>query len=68
MTIRIRTRAGRGRGTLVRDGNAGANRIRFSGRIGKHALAPGRYRLVARAVDAEGRRSAPTRTRFRVVR
>ncbi len=68
VTLSIRTRSGRGRGALVRDGKAGANRVRFSGRIRKQALAPGRYRLVARAVDPEGRRSAPKRTRFRVVR
>ena len=68
VTLRIRTRSGRARGTLVRQGSAGANRIRFSGRIGKKALAPGRYRLVARAVDPQGRRSAPKRASFRVVR
>ncbi|NLT06830.1 MAG: hypothetical protein GXY03_11055, partial [Solirubrobacterales bacterium] len=55
-------------GRLVRrDLAAGAQRVRFSGRIGRRALRPGRYRLTAVAVDSAGRRSAPRRAAFRVL-
>ena len=47
---------------------AGANKKKFSGRIGKKALKPGRYRLTLVATDAAGNRSAPKRLTFRVVR
>jgi hypothetical protein len=40
---------------------ADANRVRFSGRIGRRALRPGRVRIVARARDAAGHTSAPCR-------
>ena len=53
-------------GTLTRTGTTGANRIRFSGRIGERALRPGSYRAVITATDAAGNRSTPKRTRFRV--
>jgi Tol biopolymer transport system component len=57
------------RGTLTRAGlPAGANRVRFSGRVGRRALPLGPYRAVLRAVDAAGNRSAATRLRFRIVR
>ena len=55
-------------GTLRRSGVAGANRVRFSGRIGRRALARGRYRLVVRATDAAGNRSATQSRTFRIVR
>ena len=55
-------------GTLRRAGLEGANRIRFSGRIGRRALRPGRYRIVATAVDAAGNRSAPKVARLRILR
>lgn len=47
---------------------AGAGSHRFSGRIGGHALPPGRYRTTLVATDAAGNRSKPRRLRFRVVR
>ena len=53
-------------GTLRRTGAKGSNRIRFSGRIGRRALRPGRYRAVLSATDAAGNRSTLRRTRFRV--
>ena len=53
-------------GTLRRSGAKGLNRIRFTGRIGKHALRPGSYRAVISATDAASNRSAPHRARFRV--
>jgi hypothetical protein len=52
--------------TLKRSGAKGANRIRFSGRLGRRALRRGRYRAVIRAVDGAGNRSAPRTARFRV--
>ena len=55
-------------GTLRRSGVAGANRIRFSGRIGRRALRAGRYRAVIRATDAAGNRSAARTIRLRVAR
>ena len=53
-------------GTLRRNGAKGLNRIRFTGRIGKHALRPGGYRAVISATDAASNRSAPRRAVFRV--
>jgi hypothetical protein len=47
---------------------AGANSHRFSGRIGKRVLKPGRYRAVLVAIDAAGNRSVAKRLTFRVVR
>ena|SRR5215212_5231376 len=55
-------------GTLSRNGSAGANRTRFTGRIGRRALRPGRYRAVITATDTAGNRSARAFARFRVVR
>jgi hypothetical protein len=52
--------------TLKRSGAKGPNRIRFSRRIGKRSLRPGRYRAVIVATDAAGNRSTLRRTRFRV--
>jgi len=47
---------------------AGANRKKFSGRIGKRALRPGRYRATLVATDAAGNRSKRKRLAFRIVR
>ena len=44
----------------------GTRRVRFTGRVGGHALAPGRYRLVARARASRGKSSAPARARFQI--
>jgi CSLREA domain-containing protein len=46
----------------------GTTRKKFSGRIGKRALKPGRYRLTMVATDAAGNRSRPKRLTFTVVR
>ncbi len=51
---------------LRRAGRRGANRIRFSGRIGRRALRPGRYRAVLRATDTGGLKSKPRRARFKI--
>jgi DNA-binding beta-propeller fold protein YncE len=58
-----RVRAGR----LRRAGLQGRNRTRFSGRIGRRALRPGRYQVTVVATTG-GRSSAPRRASFRVVR
>ena len=47
---------------------AGDNVKKFSGRIGRRALRPGRYRATLIATDAAGNASAPRRLRLRVVR
>jgi hypothetical protein len=56
-----------GKGTLVRNSKAGRNNVAFSGRIGKRALAPGRYRATFTAT-ASGKKSPPKALRFKIVR
>jgi hypothetical protein len=58
----------RAAGKLTRTSKAGANSVRFSGRIGRRALRPGSYRAVVRATDAAGNRSGAKRVAFRIVR
>jgi hypothetical protein len=53
--------------TLRRTGQAGGNRVRFSGRVGRRALRPGRYRATVASTDATGRRSTPRRVTFRIL-
>jgi hypothetical protein len=55
-------------GTLKRSGASGANRIRFTGRIGSRALRPGRYRALITAADTAGNRSTSRSTGFRIAR
>jgi hypothetical protein len=55
-------------GRFARQSTAGANKQRFSGRIGRRSLKPGKYRATLVATDAAGNRAAPRRLRFRVVR
>ena len=50
-----------------RHGRAGRNLVSFSGRVGKRALRPGRYRATLRATDAAGNRSKARQVTFRVV-
>lgn len=52
--------------TLDAAGAAGANRVRFSGRLRGRALAAGRYRAVVRATDAAGNRSVARRVAFTI--
>ena len=71
VTLRVVRLAGgkrRSVGTLRRTGAAGANRVRFSGRIGRRALPRGRYRLIVRAIDAAGNRSTVRAAAFRIIR
>jgi Tol biopolymer transport system component len=57
------------RGWIVRRGKRGRNRVRFSGRIGRRALRPGRYRIRAGAVDRIANPARQKQSRlFRVVR
>ena len=54
-------------GTLTRAHlRSGPNAIAFSGRIGKRALKPGKYRAMLRASNAKGR-AKPVRVRFTIV-
>lgn len=46
----------------------GKVRLTFTGRIGKHALGPGRYRMTVVAVDAAHNKSGPAKKTFRIVR
>jgi hypothetical protein len=55
-------------GALRASGKAGANTLRFAGRIGRRLLRPGRYRARATATDLAGNVSAARRATFRVVR
>jgi Calx-beta domain-containing protein len=54
-------------GGFRRSAVAGANRLRFTGRIGGRRLRPGRYRLVAVATDRLGARSFVRRAAFRIL-
>jgi hypothetical protein len=56
-----------GLGTLLRNAHAGANRVAFTGRLGKRALRRGQYRAVLVATDAAGNRSKAVRRAFRIV-
>jgi hypothetical protein len=56
------------RGSFTRTGEAGLNAVRFTGRLRRRTLAPGRYELELVARDATGNRSTPSRTRFRITR
>jgi hypothetical protein len=57
-----------GRGALEVPAVAGPNSTPFSGRIGRRALAPARYRGRLVATDAVGNRSVERRVSFRIVR
>jgi DNA-binding beta-propeller fold protein YncE len=51
---------------LHRGAHTGANQVKFSGRIGRHALKPGRYRATFTATDATGT-SKPRSLSFTIV-
>jgi hypothetical protein len=53
-------------GALSRSGQGGANSARSTGRLGKRALQPGRYRVLITATDAAGNGSAPRTSRVQV--
>jgi hypothetical protein len=56
------------RGAFAQNASIGANRKKFSGKIGKRRVRPGRYRATLVARDAAGNASKPKRLNFRVVR
>lgn len=53
---------------LVRRARVGTNAIAFTGRIGRHVLAAGRYEATVLAQTPNGRRSAPRSTTFTIVK
>jgi hypothetical protein len=54
------------RAAFTRSGALGANRFRFTGRIGGHRLSPGAYRLVA-VPGAGPTRGSPIAISFRII-
>lgn len=56
------------KGALRSNGAAGANKLRFTGRLAGKKLKPGRHRLVAVATDAAGNRSPAARKAFTIRR
>jgi hypothetical protein len=57
----------RKRGVLTRHGLAGANKVPFSGRIGRKALPAGRYRAKIVATVTGAKPSAPRSVRFTIL-
>jgi len=55
-------------GSFTIDGDPADNDFKFRGRVGGRTLAPGRYRLNARAKDPNGNKSPVRRKRFRITR
>jgi uncharacterized delta-60 repeat protein len=69
VTIRVkRLRPGAKVMKLIRSTSAGRNRVRFTGRVRRHALRPGLYRATLTAKDSAGSRTAPKAVKFRIVR
>jgi hypothetical protein len=63
------TRFVRVRGSFAVNGSAGSNKFRFTGRLRRHALRPGSYRLVATPRETTGGATgSPVRVRFSVRR
>lgn len=56
------------RGTFTKNAKAGANTVRFRGRVTGRFLRPGSYRFTVRATDSGNRRSKARYVTFRVVR
>ncbi|MFN8132387.1 MAG: choice-of-anchor Q domain-containing protein [Solirubrobacteraceae bacterium] len=52
---------------LVRSGTAGANTLRFTGRIAGSALSPGTWKLTITARDSDGNATAPQSRTFRII-
>lgn len=55
------------KGALTSLGNSGSNRLAFSGRLGRHSLPPGRYRLAVTATDSAGNRGITKTVGFTIV-
>ena len=56
------------RGSFSDIGEAGVNRLKFTGRLCGRSLAPGAYRLVAIARDGSANPSQTKRRAFRIIR
>ena len=56
------------RGTFTHAGVAGVNTFRFTGRLAGKTLAPGRYRLIAEPIAADGSRGTPRGAAFKIRR
>jgi hypothetical protein len=54
-------------GTLKRRARQGANKVAFTGRIGRKALKPSSYRATTTAKDAAGNVSKPSIASFTIV-
>jgi uncharacterized delta-60 repeat protein len=68
VTIRIkRLHHARAIVKLKRASRAGTNRARFTGRVARHTLRPGRYRATLTATDATGSHSNARAVTFRIV-
>ena len=55
-------------GTLRRAGKAGKNSVKFTGRLGRKALAVGSYRMVIGATDAAGNKAKTKTLPFKIVK
>ena len=55
------------RGSFTHRGRAGANSLRFTGRVSGRKLRLGRHRLVATPLAADGRRGTSIRKLFRII-
>ena len=56
------------RGSFARSGHAGANSFHFTGRLRGRKLTPGRYRLLATPLAADGATGKSARASFRIKR
>jgi autonomous glycyl radical cofactor GrcA len=54
--------------SLERRGIRGENTVRFTGRVGRRTLRPGRYRVRLIATTADGRKAGPRTLAFRILR
>jgi hypothetical protein len=52
--------------SFTRNLSEGANSVPFTGKLGKAAFKPRRYKLIARARDSAGQRSARAKAAFRI--
>ena len=70
VTFRVRRRGAKRplKGSFAHNGKAGANRLRFTGRLRRRKLRRGAYVLSATSKDAAGNVAKVKRLRFRIVR
>ena len=70
MTFRVRRKGARRalKGSFTHKGKAGANKLRFTGRLRGRKLRRGAYVLAATSKDAAGNVAKVKRLRFRIVK